>query len=116
MPKKQMKTCRNLIIVLGDQLNSDSAAFDDFDSQQDVVWMAEVAEESTHVWSHKARIVMFLASMRHFRDDLIKRKVRVHYRQLDDRGNRGTFAAHRSALNLESSTLTVGRGAATERR
>ena len=90
---KPKSGCRNLVIVLGDQLNADSAAFDEFDSKRDVVWMAEVAEESTHVWTHKARIVMFLASMRHFRDALVKRKINVHYRQLDDRGNKGTLAS-----------------------
>ena len=92
--------CRNLVIVLGDQLNADSAAFDEFDSERDVVWMAEVDEESTHVWTHKARIVMFLASMRHFRDALVKHGINVHYRQLEDRGNKGTLAAELiSAVN-----------------
>ena len=62
------------MIVLGDQLNADSAAFDGFDREQDVVWLAEVAEESTHVWTHKARIVLFLSGMRHFRDSLKRRK------------------------------------------
>ena len=66
--------CRNLVIVLGDQLNADSAAFDGFECERDGVWMAEVAEESTHVWTHKARIVMFLAAMRHFRDALRKKR------------------------------------------
>lgn len=60
---------RNLIIVLGDQLDAGSSAFDDFDSQNDVVWMAENAEETTHVWNHKLRIAMFLSAMRHFRDE-----------------------------------------------
>ena len=45
-----------LVVVLGDQLDIEAAAFDGFDPAQDAVWMAEVAEESTHVWSHKARI------------------------------------------------------------
>ena len=35
-------SCRHLVLVLGDQLNADSSAFDDFDRQQDAVWMAEV--------------------------------------------------------------------------
>ena len=47
---------RHLVIVLGDQLDLDAAAFDGFDAAQDAVWMAEVAEESTHVWSSKQRI------------------------------------------------------------
>jgi len=88
---------RNLILVLGDQLNPNSAAFDGFDQAQDAVWMAEVASESTHVWTHKARIALFLSAMRHYRDQLAKRGVTVHYRQLDDHGNLGDFAAELQA-------------------
>lgn len=47
---------RNLILVLGDQLDSDSAAFRGFDRSVDAVWMAEVEEEATHVWCHKQRL------------------------------------------------------------
>jgi len=84
---------RNLVLVLGDQLTPQSAAFDGFDSRQDAVWMAEVAEESTRVWSHKARIALFLSAMRHFRDAMRKKGITVHYRQLDDRENRGSLSA-----------------------
>ena len=66
------------MLVLGDQLDANSSAFDDFDPQQDRVWMAEVAGESTHVWTHKARIVIFLACMRHFRDALVSQGIHVH--------------------------------------
>ncbi|NDC64680.1 MAG: cryptochrome/photolyase family protein, partial [Planctomycetia bacterium] len=59
-----------LLVVLGDQLNRGSDLFAGFDPRRDRVWMAEVAEESTHVWTHKARIAVFLAGMRHFRDRL----------------------------------------------
>jgi deoxyribodipyrimidine photolyase-related protein len=45
-----MAELRTLVIVLGDQLDADAVAFDGFDPAQDAVWMAEVAEESTHVW------------------------------------------------------------------
>jgi hypothetical protein len=38
------KHCRNLVLVLGDQLNIDSAAFDGFDCEQVSVWMADVAD------------------------------------------------------------------------
>ncbi|HQW64816.1 MAG TPA: cryptochrome/photolyase family protein, partial [Pseudomonadota bacterium] len=61
-----MAELRHLVLVLGDQLDLDAAAFDGFDPAHDAVWMAEVAEESTHVWSSKPRTVMFLAAMRHF--------------------------------------------------
>ncbi|MEN0110086.1 MAG: cryptochrome/photolyase family protein [Planctomycetota bacterium] len=73
---------RTLALVLGDQLDRRSALFDDFDPEQDAVWMAEVAEESTHVWTHKARIAVFLSAMRHFRDDLVAKGYEVDYREL----------------------------------
>lgn len=59
-----MAELRALVIVLGDQLDLQSSAFDGFDAAQDAVRMAEVAEESTHVWSGKPRIALFLAAMR----------------------------------------------------
>jgi len=68
--------------VLGDQLDSRSRALDEFDVRLDRVWMAEVAAESTHVPSHKARTALFLAAMRHFRDELRGRGFTVEYREL----------------------------------
>jgi deoxyribodipyrimidine photolyase-related protein len=43
------RTLRNLVIVLGDQLDLEASGFDGFDPLRDAVWMAEVAEDSTHV-------------------------------------------------------------------
>ena len=77
--------CRNLALVLGDQLDQSSAVFDGFDTDQDVIWMAEVAEESTHVWTHKARIVLFLSAMRHFRDHLINDGFTVDYQEISEK-------------------------------
>ncbi len=74
---------RQLVICLGDQLNSDAAVFDNFDRDKDAVWMAEVGQEATHVWSHKARIALFLAAMRHFAEELRRSGVSVQYRYLD---------------------------------
>ncbi len=81
---------RHLVLVLGDQLDADSAAFDGFDPAADVVWMAEAYEESTHVWSTKPRIAVFLACMRHFRDELREKGYTVDYHELDvkDRASR----------------------------
>ncbi len=70
---------RSLVIVLGDQLDRSSAAFDGFDSEQDTAWMAEVADESAHVWIHKTQIAVFLAAMRHFRDRLCGDGITVDY-------------------------------------
>jgi deoxyribodipyrimidine photolyase-related protein len=83
---------RNLVIVLGDQLDTESSALQDFDPSQDVVWMAEVAEESTHVWSAKQRIAVFLSAMRHFALGLRAKGLHLVYTRLDDADNQGTLA------------------------
>jgi deoxyribodipyrimidine photolyase-related protein len=74
----------DLILVLGDQLNRDSAAFDGFDAARDVVWMAEVAEESTVVWSSQPRTALFLAAMRHFAQALRDEGLPLDYTRLED--------------------------------
>ena len=92
-----MAELRSLVIVLGDQLDLDAAAFDGFDPAQDAAWMAEVAEESTHVWSAQPRIAMFLAAMRHFALALQAAGRPLHHVRLDDPGNRGSLAAELQA-------------------
>ena len=82
---------RSLVVVLGDQLDLDSSAFDDFDAGLDAVWMAEVAEESTHVASGKPRTAMFLAAMRHFALALQAAGRPLHYMRLDSPGNHGSL-------------------------
>jgi len=89
---------RNLVIVLGDQLDRGGAAFDGFDRTSDRVWMAEVAEESTHVWTHKARIAVFLAAMRHFRDTLAAEGIAVDYTELAATPRAGEPASLAAAL------------------
>lgn len=76
---------RNLVLIFGDQLDKNSSALDDFDPDQDAVWMAEAEEESRYAPSHKHRIVLFLSAMRHFRQALEERGYTVHYQQLDDK-------------------------------
>ena len=73
---------RRLVVVLGDQLSTRLAPFDDFDKERDAVWMAEVSGESEYVWSAKQRIAYFLAAMRHFRDALEADGIRVFYLSL----------------------------------
>ena len=78
-----MADLRNLVVVLGDQLDLDAAAFDGFDAQRDAAWMAEAAEEFTHVWSSKPRTALFLAAMRHFALALRNAGRSVHYGALE---------------------------------
>jgi deoxyribodipyrimidine photolyase-related protein len=75
---------RTLVLVLGDQLSHDSVALQDIEPSRDAVLMIEAPGEATHVWSHKARIALFLSAMRHFRDELRARGVTVHYIALGD--------------------------------
>lgn len=95
----EIRQVNRLVIVLGDQLNLDAAVFDQFDRGTDMVWMAEATAESTVVWSHKARIALFLAGMRHFRERLRTQKYRVDYQKLDDPQAKPTLGeALRSAI------------------
>lgn len=84
---------RRLVLVLGDQLDAQASAFDGFDPAQDAVWMAEVAEESTHITSGQPRIALFLSAMRHFAETLKELGRPLHYIRLDDPDNRGSLAA-----------------------
>jgi deoxyribodipyrimidine photolyase-related protein len=104
-----MAELRSLVVVLGDQLDLDAAAFDGFDTGLDAVWMAEVAEEATHVWSSKPRTVMFLAAMRHFALALQVQGRPLHYTRLDAPGNAGSLAAQLRAdiLRLKPARLVM---------
>ena len=89
---------RNVIVVLGDQLDAASAAFDGFDPAQDAVWMAECAGEATYVWSHQARIALFLSAMRHFRETLRAQGFTVHYRATGEHPHTRLIEALRADL------------------
>lgn len=67
------------MVVLGDQLDQESAAFEGFDPARDRVWMCEASAEATRVWSHKARIALFVSAMRHFSAALSARGWPVEY-------------------------------------
>ena len=104
-----MAELRSLVVVLGDQLDLDAAAFDGFDAGLDAVWMAEVAEESTHVWSSKQRTAMFLAAMRHFALALRAAGRPLHYTRLDAPGNCQSLGAQLQAdiLRLRPACLVM---------
>lgn len=93
-----MKKLRNLCLIFGDQLNTDSSLFDDFDPEQDTFWMAESLEESTHVPSNKNRSVLFLSAMRHFAQDLRARGLPLIYFSLNKKPCAGFVEALRQTL------------------
>ena len=95
---------RHLILVLGDQLNLDNPALDNFDAARDAVLMIEATSEGAHVWSHKARIALFLAAMRHHQRALTERGLPVIYSGLAESGERTLFdvlAGHIAAQRPE---------------
>ena len=92
---------RNLVLILGDQLDRSSAAFDGFDADQDAVWMAEVEEEATYLKQHKLRIAFFFSAMRHFRDELRERDVEVQYQELTTRRSDDRGASFREVLRKD---------------
>ena len=96
-----MKTpTRNLCLILGDQLDAESALFDGFDPGRDRLWMAEVAGEATHVWSTRPRITVFLAAMRHFRDALRARGLPLDYLSLDSHSHPGLVEALKASIKV----------------
>ena len=79
-----------LAVIFGDQLDLDAPLISTLEAD-DTVLMMEVAGESQHVPSHVQRTTLFLSAMRHFAADLIKRKIRVRYINLEDPENTGAF-------------------------
>lgn len=101
-------SCRHLVLILGDQLNLDNPALEDFDATQDQILMVEASEESTHVWSHKARIVLFLSAMRHFEKQLNEQKIKPIYLRLGEHDFASLSAAWRHYINtLEPSKIII---------
>ena len=100
---------RNLVLVLGDQLDAQSSALQGFDPLQDVVWMAEVAQESTHVWSSRQRIAVFLSAMRHFAQELRAQGLPMHYTRMDDAGNAQSLhqELHAAIARLQPAALVL---------
>ncbi len=98
MKKSAKQKLRRLVVILGDQLDPRHPLIEALDPECDLVFMAEVREESTHVWSHKARIVLFLAAMRHYRDSLRARGITVRYLRLDAHCHQSLAAALNAVL------------------
>lgn len=88
---------RNLVLVLGDQLDVDAGVLKELDPEVDAVLMMEVDAEASGsgagIRSHKQRTALFLSAMRHFGLGLLERRVRVRYVKLDAPQNTHSFAS-----------------------
>jgi deoxyribodipyrimidine photolyase-related protein len=76
-----MSPSKRLVLILGDQLDLSGAALRDFDLENDEVFMVESIPEAQYVWSHKAKIALFLSAMRHFANELKDRNYPLTYIQ-----------------------------------
>lgn len=103
---------RNLLLVLGDQLDPASLLYEGFDTGKDALWMAETHREATHVWCHKQRLTLFFSAMRHFRDEQRKRGRAVCYHELtsdpaNDRGKDFVEILRKDLPKLQPQRLRV---------
>jgi deoxyribodipyrimidine photolyase-related protein len=80
-----------LILVLGDQLSPALSALRAGDHARDMVVMAEVMGEGTHVPHHPQKIALILTAMRKFAAGLREAGWRVLYSALDDPENSHTL-------------------------
>ena len=70
---------KKLVLVLGDQLDINSPVLKNLNPKTDRVVMIESADEAKYVWSHKAKIALFLSAMRHFAKQLEELGVPLQY-------------------------------------
>lgn len=103
------KALRNLVLVLGDQLWLGNPALDGFDPARDRVLMIEAPGEGSQVWSHKARIALFLSAMRHFCNDVHRQGWPYTYVRLDALPGVPSFQARLAQClqELQPETLRV---------
>jgi deoxyribodipyrimidine photolyase-related protein len=80
-----------LIPILGDQLSFDLSSLDAADPASSVLLMMEVADETTYVRHHKAKIAFILSAMRHHAAELRQAGWTVDYVRLDDPANSSSF-------------------------
>lgn len=97
---------RRLALILGDQLSLENPVLAEFDPKQDVILMIEAASEGMAVWSHKARIVLFLSAMRHFALELGALGWPFIYLKLEDPLS-GDFSARLAAVLAQHQPLTL---------
>ena len=104
-----MTASGTLRVVLGDQLSRALSALDGLDPDVDTVLLIEVMGECTYAPHHPQKIALILSAMRHFRDALVARGIRVRHVALDAPGNTGTLSGEvaRAAKALRPARLVA---------
>ena len=80
-----------LRLILGDQLSHHISSLQGCNKQSDIIFICEVWEEAIYVRHHKKKIAFLFSAMRHFARELKDDSYRIHYTQLDDPENAGSF-------------------------
>jgi len=70
---------KRLILILGDQLDLHGSVLKDFNRDTDEFIMIESSNEAQYVWSHKAKVALFLSAMRHFAIELEEQQYPLTY-------------------------------------
>ena len=98
-----------IAVILGDQLDANSAALKELDKDQDAVVMMEVDEEAALGPSHRQRTAVFFSAMRHFALELREKGYRVRYTTVDNRSNTHTLTSEveRAAKALHAERIVL---------
>lgn len=91
-----------LIPILGDQLTPDIASLRDADPENSILLMMEVADETSYVRHHKAKISFILSAMRHHAERLKKLGWTVDYVRLPYRHWQRINGDERAALHEQA--------------
>lgn len=88
-----------LALLLGDQLGPRPPALAGLDRARDTVLFVEAPEEATHVASHKARIALFFAAMRHCAEALRRDGWQVEYLRIGTHPHASLDVAWRARID-----------------
>jgi deoxyribodipyrimidine photolyase-related protein len=80
-----------LIPILGDQLSMAIPSLSGIDPATSILLMAEVGEEASYAWHHKAKLAFVFSAMRHHAAALRDAGWQVDYVRLDDADNPGSL-------------------------
>ncbi len=81
-PSSGSNRIARVLVVFGDQLDRQSDAIAQLDSESDTIVFVEAADEAKREFSHIQRVVYFLSGMRHFAQELRDRGFTVDYTEI----------------------------------
>jgi deoxyribodipyrimidine photolyase-related protein len=89
---------RNLILVLGDQLDKRLEVIANADKKNDLIVMMEVMTEATYADHHTHKLIFIFSAMRQFASQLKKSGYSIKYIHLDDKANKQSFVKNIQAI------------------